>query len=164
MRHLVYVLWATAAGLSPLALAGPQTANSTLSSPTTATSSASNLGPTIDLDNCCNSSLDATAWAIVYALPLIQFVNQTSLVYREANGKGIHDGYCCFAELIFSKAPMSLTRSHSWHPSLQQLSSNRTSTPYTRASSLIYLSMTWSLQCPILPIVSGSSLSMMCMS
>lgn len=55
------------------------------------TSSAANLGPTIDLNNCCNSSLDATAWALAYGLPLVQFVSQAALVYKEANGE-----YSCF--------------------------------------------------------------------
>ena len=61
--------------------------STTVTGSPSSTSSAANLGPTIDLNNCCNSSLDATAWALVYGLPLVQFVSQAALVYNEANGE-----------------------------------------------------------------------------
>ncbi|KAI9892436.1 MAG: hypothetical protein M1814_001393 [Vezdaea aestivalis] len=40
----------------------------------------------ISLENAPNNTLEATAWALVYALPLIQLVNQTSAVYRIVGG------------------------------------------------------------------------------
>jgi hypothetical protein len=74
------------AGLLANVIATPQVVTSTLTGAPSSTSSAANLGPTIDLNNCCNSSLDATAWSLVYGLPLVQFVSQAKLVFREANG------------------------------------------------------------------------------
>ena len=69
----------TLAAIAPLALLPFGSAANTTTSSVAAI-------PTINLDGTFNNSQDATAFALVYASPLIQLINQTNAVYQVVGG------------------------------------------------------------------------------